>query len=251
MPGTRGWPTRPGRSGRPRRARAIWWPRRSSTSPAARGRRRSIPATASCRRTPRSRTPAPRRASCSSARPPAAIRAMGSKAESKALMERSGVPLVPGYHGEAQDLAVLRDAAARIGYPVLIKASAGGGGKGMRIVESAAEVEAAIEGAKREALASFGDDRVLVEKYLTRPRHIEIQVFADTPRQRRLALRARLLDPAAAPEGAGGGAGAGDGPGPAAGDGRGGRRGGARGRLCRRRHGRVHRRGRRRSTSWR
>jgi 3-methylcrotonyl-CoA carboxylase alpha subunit len=112
--------------------------------------------------------------------PAAAIRAMGSKAESKALMERSGVLLVPGYHGEAQDLLVLKDAAARIGYPVLIKASAGGGGKGMRIVGSADEIEAAIEGAKREALASFGDDRVLVEKYLTRPRHIEIQVFADT-----------------------------------------------------------------------
>ena len=112
--------------------------------------------------------------------PASAIRAMGSKAESKALMERSGVPLVPGYHGEAQDLPVLDAAAARIGYPVLIKASAGGGGKGMRIVGSADEIEAAIEGAKREALASFGDDRVLVEKYLTRPRHIEIQVFADT-----------------------------------------------------------------------
>jgi len=112
--------------------------------------------------------------------PAAAIRAMGSKAESKALMQRSGVPLVPGYHGAAQDLPLLRDAAARIGYPVLIKASAGGGGKGMRIVGSASEAEAAIEGAKREALASFGDDRLLVEKYLTRPRHIEIQVFADT-----------------------------------------------------------------------
>jgi 3-methylcrotonyl-CoA carboxylase alpha subunit len=112
--------------------------------------------------------------------PEAAIRAMGSKAESKTLMERSGVPLVPGYHGEAQDLALLRKAAADIGYPVLIKASAGGGGKGMRIVESAKDIEDAIEGAKREALASFGDDRVLIEKYLTRPRHIEIQVFADT-----------------------------------------------------------------------
>jgi 3-methylcrotonyl-CoA carboxylase alpha subunit len=111
--------------------------------------------------------------------PEAAIRAMGSKAESKALMERSGVPLVPGYHGEAQDLARLRQAAAEIGYPALIKASAGGGGKGMRIVESPEEIEVAIEGAKREALASFGDDRVLIEKYLTRPRHIEIQVFAD------------------------------------------------------------------------
>jgi 3-methylcrotonyl-CoA carboxylase alpha subunit len=111
--------------------------------------------------------------------PPEAIRAMGSKAESKALMERAGVPLVPGYHGAAQDIPVLRDAAARIGYPVLIKASAGGGGKGMRIVESADDIVAAIEGAKREAAASFGDDRVLIEKYLTRPRHIEIQVFAD------------------------------------------------------------------------
>ena len=112
--------------------------------------------------------------------PASAIRAMGSKAGSKALMERSGVPLVPGYHGEAQDLDLLRTAAAEIGYPVLIKASAGGGGKGMRVVDSAEGLESAIEGAKREALASFGDDRVLIEKYLTRPRHIEIQVFADT-----------------------------------------------------------------------
>ncbi|MBC9175587.1 acetyl/propionyl/methylcrotonyl-CoA carboxylase subunit alpha [Pseudoroseomonas ludipueritiae] len=111
--------------------------------------------------------------------PASAIRAMGSKAESKALMERSGVPLVPGYHGEAQDLPLLTAEAARIGYPVLIKASAGGGGKGMRVVGGPEEIEAAIEGAKREALASFGDDRVLIEKYLTKPRHIEIQVFAD------------------------------------------------------------------------
>ncbi len=112
--------------------------------------------------------------------PEGAIRAMGSKAESKTLMERSGVPLVPGYHGDAQDMAVLKDAATRIGYPVLIKASAGGGGKGMRVVESASDIEDAIEGARREALASFGDGRLLVEKYLTRPRHIEIQVFSDT-----------------------------------------------------------------------
>ena len=111
--------------------------------------------------------------------PASAIRAMGSKAESKALMERSGVPLVPGYHGEAQDPALLMDAATRIGFPVLIKASAGGGGKGMRVVEAAEDFGAALEGAQREALASFGDDRVLIEKYLTRPRHIEIQVFAD------------------------------------------------------------------------
>ena len=112
--------------------------------------------------------------------PAAAIRAMGSKAESKALMERSGVPLVPGYHGEAQDLPLLTAEAARIGYPVLIKASAGGGGKGMRVVTEPEELAAAIEGAKREALASFGDDRVLIEKYLTKPMHIEIQVFADS-----------------------------------------------------------------------
>ncbi|RBP17648.1 3-methylcrotonyl-CoA carboxylase alpha subunit [Roseiarcus fermentans] len=112
--------------------------------------------------------------------PEAAIRAMGSKAESKALMARSGVPLVPGYHGEAQDLARLTRAAAEIGYPVLIKASAGGGGKGMRIVAAPDALAAAVAGAKREALASFGDDRVLIEKYLTQPRHIEIQVFADT-----------------------------------------------------------------------
>jgi 3-methylcrotonyl-CoA carboxylase alpha subunit len=112
--------------------------------------------------------------------PPAgAIRAMGSKSAAKARMEQAGVPLVPGYHGEAQDLATLAAAAERIGYPVLIKASAGGGGKGMRVVEHARDFEAALGGARREALASFGDDRVLVERYLTRPRHIEIQVFAD------------------------------------------------------------------------
>ena len=112
--------------------------------------------------------------------PASSIRAMGGKSEAKALMEQAGVPLVPGYHGVAQDLATLSDAAARIGFPVLIKASAGGGGKGMRVVESAADLAAAIEGAKREAISSFGDDRVLIERYLTRPRHVEIQVFADT-----------------------------------------------------------------------
>jgi 3-methylcrotonyl-CoA carboxylase alpha subunit len=95
-------------------------------------------------------------------------------------MEKAGVPLVPGYHGEAQDIPTLAQAADRIGYPVLIKASAGGGGKGMRIVERGADLADAVAGAKREALASFGDDQVLVEKYLTQPRHIEIQVFADT-----------------------------------------------------------------------
>jgi len=110
---------------------------------------------------------------------PDAIRAMGSKAAAKSLMERSGVPLVPGYHGAAQDFATLSAAAERIGYPVLIKASAGGGGKGMRIVDHAADLAAALDGARSEARASFGDDHVLLERYLTRPRHIEIQVFAD------------------------------------------------------------------------
>lgn len=112
--------------------------------------------------------------------PVSAIRAMGSKSAAKTLMERAGVPLVPGYHGESQDFSILAAAAERIGYPVLIKASAGGGGKGMRVIERANDLEAAIGSAKREALASFGGDHVLVEKYLTQPRHIEVQVFADT-----------------------------------------------------------------------
>lgn len=113
--------------------------------------------------------------------PPAdAIRAMGSKSAAKALMERAGVPLTPGYHGENQDPQYLQDAADRIGYPVLIKASAGGGGRGMRRVDAQEEFSAALNSCKREAAASFSDDRVLVEKYLLRPRHIEVQVFADT-----------------------------------------------------------------------
>ena len=111
--------------------------------------------------------------------PPSAIRAMGSKSAAKALMEQSGVPLAPGYHGQAQDLKRLAAEAGRIGFPVLIKASAGGGGKGMRIAADADEFEAAVLTAKREAAAAFGDDEVLLEKYLTRPRHIEVQVFAD------------------------------------------------------------------------
>ncbi len=112
--------------------------------------------------------------------PPAAIRAMGSKSAAKALMESSGVPLVPGYHGADQSPALLAAEARRIGFPVLIKASAGGGGKGMRIVRDAAGFEEALALAKGEARASFGDDQVLVERYLTKPRHIEVQVFADT-----------------------------------------------------------------------
>jgi 3-methylcrotonyl-CoA carboxylase alpha subunit len=112
--------------------------------------------------------------------PASAIRAMGSKSAAKALMARAGVPLVPGYHGADQDAALLAREAKKIGFPVLIKASAGGGGKGMRIVESAADFAAALASAKREAKASFGDDTVLIERYLTRPRHIEMQIFADT-----------------------------------------------------------------------
>ncbi len=112
--------------------------------------------------------------------PPAAIKAMGLKSASKQLMERAGVPLVPGYHGADQDAALLRREADRIGYPVLIKASAGGGGKGMRIVTQGAEFDAALASCKREAINSFGDDAVLVERYVTRPRHIEIQVFGDS-----------------------------------------------------------------------
>ncbi len=111
--------------------------------------------------------------------PASAIRAMGGKSEAKALMAQAGVPLVPGYHGEAQDFATLQAEAEKIGYPVLIKASAGGGGKGMRVVAHADALQAAIEGAQREARSSFGDDRLLIERYLTQPRHIEIQVFAD------------------------------------------------------------------------
>jgi 3-methylcrotonyl-CoA carboxylase alpha subunit len=111
--------------------------------------------------------------------PAAAIRAMGSKSAAKAIMEKAGVPLVPGYHGDNQDPAYLQGQADRIGYPVLIKASAGGGGKGMRIVESDADFGAALVSCKREALSAFGNDKVLIECYLRRPRHIEIQVFAD------------------------------------------------------------------------
>lgn len=106
--------------------------------------------------------------------------AMGSKSGSKALMERAGVPLVPGYHGEAQDDATLARAAEKVGFPVLAKASAGGGGRGMRIVRSAAELGPAIVGAKREAKAAFGDDRMLIEKYVDNPRHIEVQIIGDS-----------------------------------------------------------------------
>ena len=111
--------------------------------------------------------------------PASAIDAMGSKSAAKALMEAAGVPLVPGYHGAEQDLATFRTAAERIGYPVLLKAVAGGGGKGMKVVERETDLAEALESAQREAKSAFGDSRMLVERYLGKPRHIEIQVFAD------------------------------------------------------------------------
>jgi len=111
---------------------------------------------------------------------PATIRLMGSKSAAKALMESSGVPVVPGYHGEDQSIATLQAAADRIGYPVLVKASAGGGGRGMRLVGKADELDEAVAGAKREAGAAFGDDQILIEKYIAKPRHIEVQVFGDS-----------------------------------------------------------------------
>ena len=112
--------------------------------------------------------------------PASAIEAMGSKSAAKSLMEKANVPLVPGYHGDNQDADFLHEQADRIGYPVLLKASAGGGGKGMRVIEKSADFKDALASCKREAINSFGDDKVLAEKYLQRPRHIEIQVFADT-----------------------------------------------------------------------
>jgi 3-methylcrotonyl-CoA carboxylase alpha subunit len=110
----------------------------------------------------------------------AMMTAMGSKSGSKMLMEQAGVPLVPGYHGEAQDEATLAAAADKVGFPVLVKASAGGGGRGMRIVRSAAELAAAVVSAKREAKAAFGDDRMLIEKFVENPRHIEVQIIGDS-----------------------------------------------------------------------
>ncbi len=112
--------------------------------------------------------------------PPGAIRAMGDKAAAKRRMEAAGIPLIPGYHGADQEPARLAREAARIGFPVLIKPSAGGGGKGMRTVAAAADFADAMEAARREARAAFGDATLLVEKHLSRARHVEVQVFADT-----------------------------------------------------------------------
>jgi 3-methylcrotonyl-CoA carboxylase alpha subunit len=110
----------------------------------------------------------------------ATIRLMGSKSAAKALMESAGVPVVPGYHGEDQNLQTLQSAADAVGYPVLVKASAGGGGRGMRVVGNADELAEAVASAKREAGAAFGNDQVLIERYVAKPRHIEVQVFGDT-----------------------------------------------------------------------
>ena len=112
--------------------------------------------------------------------PPEAMRTMGLKSSAKALMQRAGVPVVPGYHGDNQDPKFLREKAYEIGYPVLIKAIAGGGGRGMRRVDAHVEFDAALQSAIREAEAAFGDGRVLIEKFIASPRHIELQVFADT-----------------------------------------------------------------------
>jgi 3-methylcrotonyl-CoA carboxylase alpha subunit len=112
--------------------------------------------------------------------PPDAMRAMGSKSAAKTLMQRSGVPLLPGYHGDNQHTAFLAAQAHTVGFPVVIKAVSGGGGRGMRVVEAANDFAAALESARQESAAAFGDDRVLIERFLSRPRHIEVQVFADT-----------------------------------------------------------------------
>jgi 3-methylcrotonyl-CoA carboxylase alpha subunit len=111
--------------------------------------------------------------------PVGAIEAMGSKSAAKQIMEKAGVPLVPGYHGEQQEPELLKQHADKMGYPVLLKAAAGGGGKGMRQVWKESEFFAALDAAKRESLSSFNDEIMLVEKYLTQPRHVEIQVFCD------------------------------------------------------------------------
>ncbi|MFT6368722.1 MAG: 3-methylcrotonyl-CoA carboxylase alpha subunit, partial [Bacteroidia bacterium] len=108
-----------------------------------------------------------------------AIKAMGSKSAAKTIMEKAGVPLVPGYHGDDQNPAILKESANAMGYPVLLKAVAGGGGKGMRQVWSEGEFDEALAAAKRESMNGFGNDDMLVEKYLTQPRHVEIQVFCD------------------------------------------------------------------------
>ncbi len=169
--------------------------------------------------------------------PPDAIRAMGAKDTAKAIMEANGVPVIPGYHGAEQDVAALARAADEIGYPVLIKAVAGGGGKGMRVVETRRALTPAIEAARREAIAAFGNGALLIERYLTAAATCRGAGVRRRARRRRGAVRARLLGAAPASEDHRGSAGAGRRSGPAPQDGRSGEAGGAGDRLRRRRHG--------------
>ncbi len=214
--------------------------------------RRSTRATASSPRTSRSRRPAPTPASRSSGRQPFAIHAMGSKSEAKALMERAKVPLVPGYHGEQQEHRFLQAQADAIGYPVLIKASAGGGGKGMRVVKASGDFEAAlvIVPARSQGLVRRRprpDREVRRAAAARRDPGVRRRI-----RQRGVPVRARLLGAAPPSEGDRGGPGPGHDAGTAQRDGRSGCRRRQGGRLCRRRHRRVHRRSRRAtSSSWR
>ncbi len=201
--------------------------------------RRCIRAMVSSRRMPIS----PRRATAAGlvfvGPPAAAIRAMGSKAAAKALMVKAGVPVVPGYHGDDQNPDRLAEEARRVGFPVLIKASAGGGGRGMRIVRAPADFGAALAEAKRESLGAFGDDHMLIEKYLDRAAAYRSPNLRRPARQYRPHLRSRLLDPAPAPEGGRGGAGPRARQKTAPCDGRGRPPRGARRRLRGRRHGRI------------
>ena len=174
-------------------------PRGRAASPA---RRRSIPATASCPRTPTSPTRSEQAGIVFIGPKAASMRKMGSKAGAKDLMAALGVPVVPGYTGEDQDPALLQREADRIGYPLMIKAAHGGGGKGMRIVRATGEFAAALESCQREAANAFGRDRVLLERYIETPRHIEIQVFGDAHGPDDPSERTRMLGAAPLPEGA-------------------------------------------------
>jgi acetyl/propionyl-CoA carboxylase alpha subunit len=132
--------------------------------------------------------------------PPEAIDAMGDKARAKELMIKAGVPTLPGWQGADQSDANLKAEADKIGYPLLIKAVAGGGGRGMRIVRQASEFDEALASARREAKSAFGDDAVLIEKFVERGRHVEIQVFADQAWEHHPSRRTRLLGSASPPE---------------------------------------------------
>jgi carbamoylphosphate synthase large subunit len=180
--------------------------------------------------------------------PVGAIEAMGDKITSKKIAAEAGVSTVPGYMGLIADADEAVKISREIGYPVMIKASAGGGGKGMRIAWNDAEAREGFQSSKNEAAASFGDDRIFIEKFVTQPRHIEIQVLADKHGNLRLPARARMLDPAAEPEGHRGGAVALPRRRHPQGDGRTGLRAGEGRGLYQRGHGRVHRR-RRKATS--